>query len=110
MRTVKLTKKMLSLDPMDLLVKLGAANKTSTFPQHVYVSKKDYTAIESAVRKMAKKQFPGYSKKHIDNVVGFEMLNYGPNSLLENALKPGFAVVDVDAIADCNRYDKEKEL
>src|SRR5271166_5344616 len=104
MKTVKLTKKMLSMEPMNLLVKLGASNKTTTFPQHVYLSKKDYATIENNVRRLAKKQYPDYAKNYIDNVVGFEMLNYGPSSLLETALKPGFAVVDVDAIADCNRY------
>jgi hypothetical protein len=108
MKAIKLTKKMLSLEPMDLLVKLGASNETTAFPQHVYVSKQDYKSIKNNVRKLAKKQFPGFAKKHIDNVVGFEMLSYGPNSVLEDALKPGFAVVDFEAIEiDC-KFDEEE--
>lgn len=95
------------MDPMDLLVKLGASNATSTFPQHVYFSKVDYKTLENNVRKLAKKQFPYYTKKYIDSVVGFEMLNYGPNSGLEDAIKPGFAVIDVGAIADCNENEEK---
>jgi hypothetical protein len=109
MKIVKLTKKMLALDPVDLLKKLGACDSHTAFPNHVYFSKADYKTLKSNVRKLAKKQFMGYSKKYIDNVVGFEMLNYGPNSSLEDAIKPGHALIDEVGIGKEIVYGRDKK-
>lgn len=100
MKIVKLNKKLLSMHPSDLLVKLGAVDtkKTLALPQHVYFSKVDYKKLESNLKKYVKKNSAGYSIKMIDFSVGVEMLNYGPNQTLENVLKPGFALVDEDEI------------
>jgi hypothetical protein len=108
MKTIKLTKKMLSMDPVDFLKKIGAVSDNRAFPQHVYVSKQDYKILENGVRKLAKKQYRGCRKQYIDNVVGFEMLNYGPNQTLEDVLKPGYAIVDFDCIA-AEIKDNEEE-
>ena len=100
MKAIKLTKKMLGMCPADLLVVLKATNTNGRtgYPNHVYFSKDDYRILESNVKKKAKKQYPGATKNQIDCTIGFEMLNYGPNQTLEDAIKSGYALVDYESI------------
>lgn len=100
MKMVKLTKNMLKCYPADLLVALGAVdnNNTVTFPNHVYFSKEDYYELRSNVRKQAKKVYPNATKMRIDGIVGMELLNYGPNESLAEAIRPGYALVDLEKI------------
>jgi len=45
-----------------------------------------------------KKEYPYLSQRKLESSVGMHMLGYGPNSGLENALKDGFAIVDVESM------------
>ena|ERR1035438_2053342 len=97
MKTVKITKNMLKMHPQDLLIKVGAANvaKKRAYPQHVYFSTEDYRKLRENVRKQARKEYPHATKLGLDSVVGMELLNYGPNESLAEAIRPGYALVDV---------------
>ena len=107
MKTVKLTKKMLTLYPGDLLESLGAVNVEAkrAYPQHVYFSKKDYDELTKNVKRLAKKERPDATDKFIANVVGYTMLDLGPNETLADALKPGFAVVDIESIEEAIKHE-----
>ena len=106
MKIVKLTKKMLNKDLEDLLTELGAvnSNKRVAFPNHVYISKKDNTTLVKNLIKKLKKEMSWASKHRIQLALGFELLNLGPNQTLENVIKPGYILVDDDAI-----YNEMKE-
>ncbi len=96
-KVIKLTKKDL-LTPSNLLLKTNAVIGNQAFPQHVYISKKDTKTMKKNLTNLAKKQFKKAKKNHISMSVGMEMLNLGPNSLLEDVIKDGYALVDVKAI------------
>ena len=100
MKTVKVTKNMLKMHPADLLVKLGAVDKEKKFsyPGYVFFSKEDYKELRENLRNRAKKEFPHANKRGLDSVVGMELLNYGPNESLAEAIKPGYALVDEEGI------------
>lgn len=100
MKTIKLTKKMLKMHPADLLIKLNLVNKEKTivYPQHVYFSKEDYKELRGNLMAYAKKQVPFSTKRLLDCTVGVDLLNYGPNESLADAIKPGYAIIDEEAI------------
>lgn len=101
MIAVKLTRKMKSMYPDELLVALGAANlKTKTaYPQHVYLSAVDYKNLRKCMYRNERK-LAGESlrPKHVRYAVEMYLLNLGPNEMLRLAIKPGFVLVDDDAI------------
>jgi len=100
MKIVKINKKLLSLHPSMFLKKIGAVNieQKMVFPSEVYLSKKDYKTLESSVRKMIKKELAGFKKDYIERYVSIEMLAYGPNKSLADAIKDGVALIDEEAI------------
>jgi hypothetical protein len=98
MKPVKLNKKMLNMHPADLLVKLGATHDTVAYPQHVYFSSNDYKVLGNNLKKKFKKEYPYLNNNKLDYSVGMELLNYGPNESLSEAISPGYALVDVKAI------------
>lgn len=100
MKTVKVTKNMLKMHPADLLVKLGAVDKEKkfAFPGCVYFSKEDYKELRKNLKNRALVEFPHASTRGIASVVGMELLNYGPNETLAEALRPGYALVDEEGI------------
>lgn len=100
MKTVKLNKNMLALHPAKLLEKLGAINveQNRVYPNHIYLSKEDYKTLSTNLTKKAQKTLKGYSKKYIDRSVSMELLNYGPNESLGDAIKKGFALIDLEGI------------
>ena len=103
MESVKLTKNTLKLHPADLLIKLGATIESSAFPQHVYFSKEDYKLLRQNLIKHIKKVRPEASSKWIQWASGLELLNYGPNESLANAIKPGYCLVGREAIKKANK-------
>jgi len=105
MITVKLTKKMLNLHPLDLLIELGAISngKKRVYPGNVYFSKEDSKKLKVNLKKLAKRTAPHSNKRLINYAVKLDWLNYGPNNGLSRVIKPGWAIIDVDAI----KRDKE---
>jgi hypothetical protein len=87
------------MHPADLLIKLGAVNleKKVAYPQYVYFSKEDYTSLRKNLKQLAKKSFNG-TNRAINYSVGVDLLNYGPNESLKDAIRPGYALVDEEAI------------
>ena len=104
MKTVKLTQKMLKMHPADLIIKLGAVNnaRTAVFPQHVYFSKEDYKTLKKNLIDYAKKKNPLSPPRLTSYSVNMDMLNYGPSQKLKEAIRPGYALVDFDAIESEN--------
>src|SRR5271165_6369817 len=100
MREVKLTKKMLKMTCADLLAHLGAIDESArlAFPQHVYMSFKDCKAYEKVQFSLIKNGNREYTKRAIDNMLGFEFLNYGPNLTLGYSIKPGFILINEEGI------------
>jgi len=105
MKVVRITKRMLNLTPGELLLTLGACNKEKTlaYPWHVYFSNQDYNQLKKNTRAVIRAASPYYSKRYIDTQLGYEMLNYGPNTSYAEGVKPGYALVDYDGI------EKEKK-
>jgi hypothetical protein len=95
MRLVKIRKSWLN-DASLLLKKVGALQGNQAFPSDVYISEEDYKTLEYATTQFGKKM--GFRGDRLKSAVGFELLNLGPNTLLAKALKPGYVLVDDDAI------------
>lgn len=91
---------MLNMHPANLLVKLDAVSidQKTGYPQHVYFSKEDYKTLRLNLKKYAKKVAPHAPERLLNSSVGTDLLNYGPNTTLSNAIKPGYALVDYEAI------------
>ena len=101
MKTVKLTKNLLKKAPSDILIALGAVDsgKKQAFPSHVYFSKEDYAQLRKNTLKLFQKEYPGIRVKRLKTSVEMELLNYGPNELLADAIRPGYALIDEEGIA-----------
>jgi len=65
--------------------------RQSVNPSDVYISKKDAKRFKSELAKLAKKR--GMSAHRAKVAVGYEWLNLGPSEVLEDQIKPGFAIV-----------------
>lgn len=98
MKAIKLNKRLLNKHPADILIEFGAVDLNQGFPEHVYFSKEDYQTLKKNLIKKAKKELKGYSNHYIKYAVGVELLQFGPNESLASAIKPGFALIDMDAI------------
>ncbi len=100
MKTVRITKKMLKMHPADLLIKLGAVDKYqhNGFPSLVYFSKEDYKELRKNLKISAKKNCPDTSERLINYSVGVDLLKYGPNETLADAIKSGYALIDEEAL------------
>lgn len=107
MNPVKLNKNWLKLHPADVLTKLGATypERKQGFPSHVYFSREDSKTLKENLKKLANKSFPGASKRLIANCVGMDWLNYGPNESLKDVVRPGYALIDNEAI---EQYKKQQ--
>jgi hypothetical protein len=108
MKKIKLNKKLLSKLPNDFLVSIGAADKEpkagrlQLYPELVFLSKEDAKKLKQNIAKAAKKQYPGMTKNYRDRVIGMEWLNFGPNESLSEAIKPGYALIDIETIQKVN--------
>lgn len=97
MKVIKITKRMLK-DLDYLLQKVGATYKRNAFPETVFISKQDYKILKRNLRSNLRREIPYAAKGAIDYAVGAVLLNLGPNQLLEEVIKPGYLVIDTDAI------------
>ena len=88
-------------DLSSLLIDVGAVDtKTnSAFPSHVYSSKEDIKRMTREITKAFKKEYPYLRSEKIRVSVAMHMLNLSPNESLAQAVKPGFVLVDDNAIA-----------
>ena len=101
MKVIKLTAKMKKMYASELLKALGAVTLKGDvgFPQHVYFSKQDYAELR-AYMLASECKIAGCKKptKHIKCAVEVSLMNLGPSSLYEEALKPGYVLIDTRAI------------
>lgn len=97
MKIVKLSNSDLK-DAVKLLDKCGAVDKerNRAYPSHVYVSIPTFKTLEKNLRILTKKQRSYATKNLIDNMVGMELLNFGPVEL--KGLPDNVALVDNRAI------------
>lgn len=87
------------IDLAQLLKDVGATSGNIGLPEHVYWSAEDEKKTKKAIRAAFLKRYGYMTKRSLDNGVGMEVLNYGPNSSLKNVIKPGYIVVDINAIS-----------
>lgn len=111
MRKVKLTKHMLKMTPSELLIKIGAyhinGSTKVTYPDHVYVSKKDAKTFKNNLKKALKKSFIVHIRRNPTLYLKFDWLNYGPNCSLQDAIVPGYLLVDEQSIEnDKSNFNK----
>lgn len=98
LKAIRITKKMLKMDPARLLVSLGLFDDTTKTvkPGNLYISYHDEKIMVKNLRGTYRKEFKKqhfYSSKSIKANVAMTIFNYGPNSALRDALKPGWGVV-----------------
>jgi len=91
MKAVKLTKTQLKLSPAYFLNDLGARNA-----DEVYVSKEDYQTLKNNLAKQMRKNFPGMGKGALERALGWELLAFGANETLRDAIRPGYAILNFD--------------
>ena len=101
-KVVKLNKKDLQKTPEALLRKLKVVDEKAkkAFPEHVFLSLKDYDTLKSNLRKRYRKEKPYLRKKNLDFAVGIHLLGFGPNTTIGGVIKPGYAIVDMDGVKD----------
>jgi len=99
MKVHKIKKKWYS-DLSQMLKDVGAVEGLMGYPGFVYWSAKDEEKSKKAIRKAFKDKYGYMSDRSLDSGVGMEYLQYGPNSALEDVLKPGYLVVDTRAIKE----------
>lgn len=95
-KAVKLSKKHIKAgDLQKLLRQAGLVNEEEghAHPDRLWASRQDLKTMRAALKRYAKKQYPG-SKKAQDSAVGLAWLQLSPNESLADALKPGFFIVD----------------
>lgn len=109
MMQVKLSKRILNMEPSDILVKLGAWSQDlkHAYPSRVFVSAEDYKTIKKNLAARYKKMFPYASRRRISCEVGMDLLGFGPNQSLEKAVRPGYALVDYNGIKEDIKRDQE---
>lgn len=97
LKIVKLKKSWLKKSPLDLLRALGAVqlDKREAYPEKVYMSKEDYAKLRKNTMKLYRQEYGSLSSNALRNAVGMELLNFGPNQSLGNAIKPGYVLVEV---------------
>lgn len=109
MKELKVTTKDLK-DTRKLLQKAGAINGNIAYPEHVYISKEDAKIVKKNLTNLVKKEYPNLMKSKVTMTVGMEWLNLGPNQSLENAVRPGYILVDEDAIEAAKQQAVEKGI
>lgn len=100
MKLVKFKKSLLKKNWDEILENFGAVDRKAmkAFPSEVYMSKEDIKEVRKNYMGKLLKQYKGYTKKYLESAEAMEFLNLGANGTLEDAIKPGYALVDVEAI------------
>lgn len=92
-KIVKLSKKDLNSSLEDLLKKYNLVMGTSAFPERLYLSKKDYNKLYNNIKKLFKKELKIGGKSYINYSVDAYFTTLGPNTSLQNIIKPGYAII-----------------
>lgn len=106
MTVVKLKKGHLK-DAIFLLKDVGAISSDGklVYPNHVYLSNKDYDKIVKSTFLQFKKEYPNINRRQLKTSVMMHLLNFGPNQTLEKAIQPGYAIVDISSIKNEGSYN-----
>lgn len=96
MKQIKITPKLLNMHLEDILIHAGAVYEQQAFPEHVYLSDKDFKSLKGRLRRKFRKLT---NMDSIDYYLGVYILNLGPNTSLGKVIKPGTMLVDDYAIA-----------
>lgn len=90
-QTIKLKKSEYANLPA-LLKRAGLVKEQQAYPSNLFVSKKTYNTIKSAMMAQLRKQYPKASRKMLKMNVGLELLNLGP-VVIDKGIETGYAVV-----------------
>lgn len=88
----------LNMSLEDFLQKVGAVQGNSSYPSQVYLSDEDAATLKRAQRRKFRAEKPYLRKRYIDVANETYWLQYGPNTTLGKAVRPGYALIDVDSI------------
>lgn len=97
MKEVKISH-LLNSNLITFLKKVGAAPGPVGYPSEVFLSERDAATLKRNNRKKFRKEYRYASKKVIDISIGTAWLQLGPNTTLGKAIRPGYALIDVDTI------------
>lgn len=86
-------------DYPELLQRCNAVDGNQAYPQYVYLSDRDLKTLVINIVKSAKKEAPHLQGRPLQAALSYHKLNLEPNSSFRMALKPGFALVDDEAIS-----------
>lgn len=93
MEIVKIKKTDLNLTLEKLLNKFGLVKDNRAYPERLCLSKEDEKILRKNIEQKFKKDFPKLSKKALQTSVGMYWLNLGPSSRLDQAIRPGYAII-----------------
>lgn len=99
----------LNMELTEFLNKMGAKDGNTSYPGHVYLSTEDAAQLRRANRRMFRAKYPYASKLKIDSMIGTFWLMYGPNQSISKAVRPGYALVEVEAIEADKRASRTYE-
>lgn len=74
-----------------LLNRIGLVTGNQAAPGQCVVSRKTYKVFEKEMYRLARKQYPGISRRRIMAVIGMELLNLGP-ARLDKGMEFGYIV------------------
>lgn len=94
-KIVKISKRDLK-DLPKLLTKVGAVFRDQAYPSAVYCSKEDAKEIRKNLLKSFKKEYPYLSNNKLKFSESMTWLNLGPNESLQDAIRPGYILVDTE--------------
>ena len=86
-------------DYPELLERCGAVNGPQAYPQYVFLSDKDLKTLVVNILKTVKKESPFLQGLRLQAALEYHKLNLEPNSSFRMAIRPGFALVDDEAIS-----------
>jgi hypothetical protein len=111
LKAVKIRKTDLKKTPEDFLRKVGAVNEElkRAYPEHVFMAKEDYALLKKNLARKYRKEIPYISKRRLQNSVGMHLLNCGPSEILDEGVRPGYVLVDVEGIKLQEQLDRDVE-
>lgn len=77
-----------------LLQDAGLVVGNQAYPSNLHISLVTQKKINKEIKAAFKKQYPGISKRKLDSVTGMHFLNLGPSTILQEAIKPGYAIIE----------------
>lgn len=102
-KVLRIKKSDLKKDPDQILAKVGAIDLDlkRAYPSHVHMSYQDYTELTRNLRRKVRKLLGRYAtKQSVNQAVSLELLQFGPSTVLGEAVRPGYVLVDTEGLQE----------